>query len=157
MFIVSDKKRKRKTKGSMRMNWHGIANNADPDQTAPRGAVWSGSALSNILCFMFKSHLKRNSKFRTYSQGEQNLSIYNIPFSEGKQTSFDQVSCPESPANIQCRSNSITMLLQRRDVTMFLECCVFAGSVSIPHKGNLTSFNTRQRTYWYMRLMITPN
>ena len=24
----------------------GIANNADPDQTAPEGAVWSGSALS---------------------------------------------------------------------------------------------------------------
>ena len=23
----------------------GIANNADPDQTAPRGAVWSGTAL----------------------------------------------------------------------------------------------------------------
>ena len=23
----------------------GIANSADPDQTAPRGAVWSGSAL----------------------------------------------------------------------------------------------------------------
>ena len=28
----------------------GIANSADPDQTAPRGAVWSGSALFAQTC-----------------------------------------------------------------------------------------------------------
>ena len=28
----------------------GIANNVDPDQTAPLGAVWSGSALFAQIC-----------------------------------------------------------------------------------------------------------
>ena len=29
---------------------YGIANNVDPDQTAPLGAVWSGSALFAQTC-----------------------------------------------------------------------------------------------------------
>ena len=32
------------------------ANSADPDQTAPRGAVWSGSALFTILSASVGSH-----------------------------------------------------------------------------------------------------
>ena len=41
----------------------GIANSLDPDQTAPEGAVWSGSALfayvilSESLVFEFLGHL----------------------------------------------------------------------------------------------------
>ena len=40
-----------------------MANSADPDQTAPKGAVWSGSALfayiilSEILVFEILGHL----------------------------------------------------------------------------------------------------
>ena len=32
------------------MDAEGIANNVDPDQTAPPGAVWSGSALFAQTC-----------------------------------------------------------------------------------------------------------
>ena len=48
----------------------GMANSVDPDQTAPSGAVWSGSALfacvilSDTLVFEILGHLPYGKEFR---------------------------------------------------------------------------------------------
>ena len=44
-MLITDSKYRNDPKFSDRYAW---ANSADPDQTAPRGAVWSGSTLFAI-------------------------------------------------------------------------------------------------------------
>ena len=65
----------------------GMANSVDPDQTAPSGAVWSGSALfayvilSETLVFEFLGHLLYNTgciKRKSVFENAQNVLINTI-------------------------------------------------------------------------------
>ena len=64
-----------------------MANSVDPDQTAPSGAVWSGSALfacvilSETLVFEFLGHLPYlsylNREYRKWGEGIQLFESWN--------------------------------------------------------------------------------
>ena len=83
-----------------------MANSVDPDQTAPSGAVWSGSALfayvilSKTLVLAILGHLrlpysKRNDLASTGSKFFH-FRVHVDPFWEGIQYNFDKVTSPES-------------------------------------------------------------
>ena len=50
--MFSQKKKKKCTKHCNKEGW---ANSVDPDQTAPKGAVWSGSTLFAILSVLLET------------------------------------------------------------------------------------------------------
>ena len=54
-FMFSQKKKKKHS------DTEGWANSVDPDQTAPKGAVWSGSTLFAILSVLLET-FKENQK-----------------------------------------------------------------------------------------------
>ena len=55
MFSQKKKKKKKKKKCAKHSNKEGWANSVDPDQTAPKGAVWSGSTLFAILSVLLET------------------------------------------------------------------------------------------------------
>ena len=78
-FHVFSKKKKNCAKHSNKEGW---ANSADPDQTAPKGAVWSGSTLFAILSVLletFKENQTDLVKFYVhYAQSPNIVGNYGI-------------------------------------------------------------------------------
>ena len=60
------------------MDRYAWANSADPDQTAPRGAVWSGSTLFAICRVYTVCHLQTQIRLLLEEQSDQ--SLHCLPF-----------------------------------------------------------------------------
>ena len=61
VFSKKKKKKKKKKNCAKHSDKKGWANGVDPDQIAPKGAVWSGSTLFAILSILLET-FKENQK-----------------------------------------------------------------------------------------------